>query len=40
MNRGFKVLRFNSNEVLKETDGVVEVILRTIMEQIAVMDRR
>jgi len=31
---GLKVLRFNSSEVLKENDGVVEVIYRTIAEQL------
>ena len=30
----FKVLRFNSREVLIETDGVVEVIFRVIKEQL------
>lgn len=30
---GLKVLRFNSREVLKETQGVVEVILRAIRER-------
>jgi very-short-patch-repair endonuclease len=29
---GLRVLRFNSREVLKETDAVVEVIYRTIAE--------
>ena len=29
---GLKVLRFNSREVLKETDAVVKVIYRTIAE--------
>gem|GEM_PF-3832253 len=31
---GLKVLRFNSNEVLKATDAIVEVIYRTVMEQV------
>ena len=31
---GLKVLRFNSREVLEETNGVVEVILQTITERI------
>jgi very-short-patch-repair endonuclease len=31
---GLKVLRFNSNEVLIETDAVVEVILRAINEKL------
>src|SRR4030065_1456669 len=30
---GLKVLRFNSREVLKESDAVVEVIYRTITEK-------
>ena len=30
---GLRVLRFNSREVLKETDAVVEVIYRTIAER-------
>jgi very-short-patch-repair endonuclease len=32
---GLKVLRFNSNEVLKETDAIVEVIYRRILEQLS-----
>ena len=31
---GLKVLRFNSREVLEETDAVVEVIYRTMAERI------
>src|SRR4030067_1886700 len=31
---GLKVLRFNSREVLKESDAVVEVIYRTITEKV------
>lgn len=31
---GLKVLRFGSREVLKESDAVVEVIYRTITEQL------
>jgi very-short-patch-repair endonuclease len=31
---GLKVLRFNSREVLEETDAVVEVIYRTMAEQL------
>ena len=31
---GLRVLRFNSREVLKETDQVVEVIYRTIEERL------
>jgi very-short-patch-repair endonuclease len=31
---GLKVLRFNSSEVLKETDAVVEVIYRAIVERL------
>jgi very-short-patch-repair endonuclease len=31
---GLKVLRFNSREVLKETDAVVEAIYRTVAEQV------
>jgi very-short-patch-repair endonuclease len=30
---GLKVLRFKSNEVLKATDAIVEVIYRTVIEQ-------
>jgi very-short-patch-repair endonuclease len=30
---GLKVLRFNSGEVLRDRDAVVEVIFRTILEQ-------
>ncbi len=32
---GLKVLRFNSREVLGETDSVVEVICQTILGQIS-----
>ena len=31
---GLKVMRFNSSEVLRETDAVVAVIYRTIAEQL------
>ncbi|HLE02771.1 MAG TPA: endonuclease domain-containing protein [Dehalococcoidia bacterium] len=31
---GLRVLRFNSREVLKECDGVVEAIYRTVAEQL------
>ncbi len=31
---GLKVLRFNSSEVLKERDAVVEVIAHTITKQL------
>ncbi len=31
---GLKVLRFNSREVLKESDAVVEAIYRTVAEQL------
>jgi len=31
---GIKVLRFNSNEVLKETDAVVNVISRAVRERL------
>jgi very-short-patch-repair endonuclease len=31
---GIKVLRFNSREVLKETDAVVEVIYRVMVERL------
>ena len=31
---GLKVLRFNSNEVLKATGAIVEVIYRTVTEQV------
>jgi len=31
---GLKILRFNSREVLEETDAVVEVIYRTMAEQL------
>jgi very-short-patch-repair endonuclease len=30
---GLKVLRFNSNEVLKATDAIVEAIYKTVREQ-------
>jgi very-short-patch-repair endonuclease len=30
---GLKVLRFNSNEILKDIDAIVEVIYQTIIEQ-------
>ena len=33
-NLGLKVLRFNSSEVLKETDAVVEVIYQAIVERL------
>jgi len=32
---GLRVLRFNSREVLEETDAVLEIIHRTIAEQLA-----
>ncbi len=32
---GLKVLRFNSREILKESDAVVEAIYRTIAEQLS-----
>ena len=31
---GLKILRFNSNEVLKETDAIVGVIYQKMMEQL------
>jgi very-short-patch-repair endonuclease len=31
---GLRVLRFNSREVIEETDAVVEVIYRTVAEQL------
>jgi very-short-patch-repair endonuclease len=31
---GLKILRFNSNEVLKETDAIVDVIYQKMMEQL------
>jgi very-short-patch-repair endonuclease len=31
---GLKVLRFNSREVLKESDAVVEIILQAMIEQL------
>jgi very-short-patch-repair endonuclease len=30
---GLKILRFNSNEVLKETDAILDVIYQKMMEQ-------
>jgi len=30
---GLKILRFNSNDVLRETDAIVDVIFRTMQEQ-------
>lgn len=33
-NLGLRVLRFNSRQVLEETDAVVELILRTIAERL------
>ncbi|MBW1799699.1 MAG: endonuclease domain-containing protein [Deltaproteobacteria bacterium] len=34
-NLGFRVLRFNSREVLKETDSVVDVICRAMLEYLS-----
>lgn len=31
---GLNILRFNSNEVLKETDAIVDVIYQRVMEQL------
>ena len=31
---GLKILRFNSNEVIKETDAIVEIIYQTMKEQL------
>ena len=30
---GYKILRFNSKDVLRETDAIVDVIFRTMQEQ-------